>query len=87
MLTVLCPVESREHRQDSQMLHCMHVEARMQECGVHHDGGAQLQVEVGLDALLGDSLGNTLGLAALELARQEVTQPALQQRHDAAQKE
>lgn len=42
---------------------------------------------MGLDALLGDCLGDALGLAALKLARQQVAQPALQQRHDAAQEE
>jgi predicted Zn-dependent protease len=32
-----------------------------------HDGGAQLQVEVGLDALLRHRLGHALRVAALKL--------------------
>lgn len=50
---------------------------------VVHDGGAQLQVEVRLHALLGHRLGDALGLAPLELASQQVAQPALQERDDA----
>eukprot|EP00965_Chrysotila_dentata_P150735 4980259-Pleurochrysis_carterae.AAC.1 len=51
---------------------------------VHH-GGAQLKVVVRLDALLGHRLGDALGRAPLELAREQVAQPALEQRHHAAQ--
>ncbi len=65
---------------------CMHLEEEGSMVA-HHDGSAQLQIKVGLDALLGDGLGNALGLAPLELARQQVAQPALQQGHDAAQEE
>mmetsp|Transcript_6161 Transcript_6161/g.24641 ORF Transcript_6161/g.24641 Transcript_6161/m.24641 type:complete len:696 (-) Transcript_6161:121-2208(-) len=54
---------------------------------VVHDGRAQLQVEVRLHALLRDRLGDALGVAALKLARQQVAQPALEQRDDAAQEE
>jgi len=36
---------------------------------------------VRLDALLGHRLGDALGGAPLELARQQVAQPALEQRH------
>mmetsp|Transcript_3491 Transcript_3491/g.11579 ORF Transcript_3491/g.11579 Transcript_3491/m.11579 type:complete len:907 (-) Transcript_3491:778-3498(-) len=53
---------------------------------VHH-GGAQLEVVVRLDALLGDRLGDPLGRAALELACEQVAEPPLEQRHHAAQEE
>ena len=53
---------------------------------VHHRR-AQLEVVVRLDALLGHRLGDALGRAALELARQQVAQPALEERHHAAQEE
>ena len=52
-----------------------------------HDGGAQLEVEVRVDALLGDRLGDALRVAALELAREEVAEPPLEERDDAAQEE
>ena len=53
---------------------------------VHH-GGAQLQIKVGLDALLGDGLGDALAVAALKLSAEQVAQPALQQRRHAAHEE
>ena len=53
---------------------------------VHH-AGAQLQVEVGLDPLLGDRLGHALAVPPLELPGQQVAQPPLQQRRHAAQEE
>ena len=52
---------------------------------VVHDGGAELEVEVGLDALLGDREGDALGAPPFELAREQVAQPALEQGDDAAQ--
>eukprot|EP00967_Tisochrysis_lutea_P025532 scaffold29471_cov28-Tisochrysis_lutea.AAC.6 len=54
---------------------------------VVHDSRAQLKVIVGFHALLGDSLRKSFGRAAFELARKEVTKPALQERHNAAQEE
>ena len=48
---------------------------------------AQLQVVVALHALLCYRVRRRVAVAALELARQQVLQPALQQRHDAAQEE
>mmetsp|Transcript_7034 Transcript_7034/g.20668 ORF Transcript_7034/g.20668 Transcript_7034/m.20668 type:complete len:555 (-) Transcript_7034:1166-2830(-) len=54
---------------------------------VVHDRRAQLEVKVRLDALLRDRLGDALGVAALELAREQVAEPALQERHDAAEEE
>ena len=54
---------------------------------VVHDGGAELEVEVRLDALLGDRLGDALGVPALELTGEQVAEPALEQRDDAAQEE
>ncbi len=47
----------------------------------------ELQIEVRLDALLGDGLGDALGVAPLELAGEQVPEPALQQRGDAAHEE
>lgn len=38
----------------------------------HHNSCSQLQVKVTLDALLGHSLGNALGLSALKLAGQQI---------------
>ncbi|CAN8015572.1 unnamed protein product, partial [Ixodes persulcatus] len=49
--------------------------------------GPQLKVEVALDALLGDRLGDALGVASLELPGQQVAQPALQQGGDAPHEE
>mmetsp|Transcript_14739 Transcript_14739/g.38930 ORF Transcript_14739/g.38930 Transcript_14739/m.38930 type:complete len:664 (+) Transcript_14739:435-2426(+) len=54
---------------------------------VVHDGCAQLEIEVALHALLRDGLRYTLGHAALELPRQQVAQPTLQQRHNTAEEE
>ena len=54
---------------------------------VMHDGRTKLEIEVTLDPLLGDRLGHALVLAALELPREQVAEPPLQQRHDAAQEE
>mmetsp|Transcript_62206 Transcript_62206/g.196852 ORF Transcript_62206/g.196852 Transcript_62206/m.196852 type:complete len:623 (-) Transcript_62206:2053-3921(-) len=53
---------------------------------VHHRR-AQLEVEVRLHPLLGDGLGHALGVAPLELPRQQVPEPPLQQRHNAAEEE
>mmetsp|Transcript_4532 Transcript_4532/g.13244 ORF Transcript_4532/g.13244 Transcript_4532/m.13244 type:complete len:1314 (+) Transcript_4532:2393-6334(+) len=51
------------------------------------DRGAQLEVKVRLDALLGHRLGHALGGAPLELAREKVAQPPLEEGHDAAEEE
>mmetsp|Transcript_31892 Transcript_31892/g.87345 ORF Transcript_31892/g.87345 Transcript_31892/m.87345 type:complete len:298 (-) Transcript_31892:756-1649(-) len=53
---------------------------------VHHRR-AELQVVMRLDPLLGHRLRDALGGAPLELAREQVAQPALEQRRDAAQEE
>lgn len=48
-----------------------------------HDGRAELEVKVRLDALLGHRLCDALCVAALELAREQVVEPALEQGDDA----
>lgn len=50
-------------------------------------GGMQLQVELGLDSLLGHSLGNSLGLSSLELPSKQVAKPSLKKRDDTTQEE
>ena len=71
-----------------------------------HDGGTELEVEVRLDALLGDRLGDSkdegsvgrsvlakrwsdapLRVTTLELASEQVAEPALEQRDDSAKEE
>ena len=52
-----------------------------------HHRRPQLQVKVRLDPLLGHRLGDALAVATLELAREQVAKPALEQRDDAAQEE
>lgn len=54
---------------------------------VVHDGRAKLEVEVRVDTLLRDRLGDALRVAALELAGEQVAEPALEKRDDAAQEE
>jgi hypothetical protein len=54
---------------------------------IAHDSSAKLQVEVRFDTLLRDCLGNTLAVSALELTREQVTEPALQERDDSAHEE
>ena len=55
---------------------------------VMHHGCSQLQIEVGLDPLLGDRFGDALGMSSLELTRQKVSEPSLQKRgHTAHEKE
>mmetsp|Transcript_13659 Transcript_13659/g.18096 ORF Transcript_13659/g.18096 Transcript_13659/m.18096 type:complete len:218 (-) Transcript_13659:2714-3367(-) len=51
---------------------------------VHHSG-AQLEVEMTLNALLGHGLRDSLRVAAFELPRQKVAEPALEERHDPAE--
>lgn len=53
--------------------------------GTHRS--SELEVEVALNPLLGDRLGDTLGVTTLELTRQQVTQPALQKGSDATHEE
>ncbi|RUP50906.1 hypothetical protein BC936DRAFT_137166 [Jimgerdemannia flammicorona] len=52
-----------------------------------HDGGAELEVIVGLDALLGDGLCDTFGVTTLEMTGEQVAEPALQERHNTAHEE
>ena len=42
---------------------------------VVHDRRTELQVEVRLDALLGDRFGNSFAIAPLELAGEKVSEP------------
>ena len=48
---------------------------------------SQLQVKVAFHSLLSDSLGDTFGMRTFELPRQEISQPALQQRSDSSHQE
>lgn len=48
---------------------------------------AQLQVVVTLYSLLGHRLGDALRVATLELSRQQVSKPTLEQRSDSAHEE
>lgn len=52
---------------------------------VVHDGSSELEIKVRLTALLGHGLGSSTGSTALKVAREEVAQPSLQERDDAAQ--
>ena len=52
-----------------------------------HDGGSELEIEVTLDSLFGDGFGDALRVTTLELTRQQIAQPSLQQRRDAAHEE
>ena len=54
---------------------------------VVHDGGSQLQIEVRLDALLCHSLCDALGVTSFELTREQVSEPAFEQRCDAPHEE
>jgi hypothetical protein len=54
---------------------------------VFHDGCAEFEVEVGLCALFCDGFYEAFGVAALELAGEQVAQPALQEGDDAAEEE
>lgn len=54
---------------------------------VVHDRRAELEVEVRVDTLLRDRLGDALRVAALELSSEEVAEPTLEQRDDTAQEE
>ena len=53
---------------------------------VHHRC-TQLEIVVRLHALLRHSLGSAFAVAALELTREQVTEPAFEQRNDAAHEE
>ena len=52
-----------------------------------HYGRTQLQIEMWFDSLLRHSLGHTFRVTSFKLTREEIAQPALQQRSDAAQEE
>lgn len=54
---------------------------------VVHDGGTELEVEVRVDPLLRDRLGDSLRVTPLELTREEVAEPALEKRDDTAKEE
>ena len=54
---------------------------------VVHDGGAKLEVKVGLDPLLRHRLGHALRVSTLELPREEVAEPAFEQRGHSAEEE
>ena len=45
---------------------------------VEQDGGSQLQIELTLDSLLSDGLGDALAVSAFELSGQQIAQPSLQ---------
>ena len=53
---------------------------------VHHRR-AQLEVKVGLDALLRYRFGDALGVPALKLSREQVSEPTLEERHNTTQEE
>lgn len=40
-----------------------------------HDSGAEFEIEMRLDALLGDCLGDTLAVATFELSGKQISQP------------
>ena len=46
---------------------------------VMHDTGPQLQVEVTLHSLLGDSFSHSLAVSSLKLSRQNITRPSIQE--------
>ena len=54
---------------------------------ITHDGSTQLQVEVRLDTLLGDRLGDSLRVSSLELSGQQVVEPSLEQGNDTSHEE
>ena len=54
---------------------------------VVHDGSAQLQIVMRLDALLGDRFGDAFRVTSLELTREQIAKPTLEQWRDATQEE
>lgn len=52
-----------------------------------HNGSSQLQVKVGFYSLLGNGFSNSFRVTALELPRQQVTQPTLEERRDPSHEE
>lgn len=54
---------------------------------VVHDGGTEFEIEVRVDPLLRDRLGDPLRVATFELTREEVAEPALEERDDTAKEE
>jgi hypothetical protein len=54
---------------------------------VHNHGGSQLEVVLGLYSLLGHGLCDAFAVTALELTREEVTQPSLEQGDDTSKEE
>ena len=72
--------------QDGPLLVCLYAFRHHVE-DVVHDGSTQLEVVVAFDALLGDRLGYALGMATFKVASKQVSEPSLEKRHDAAQKE
>ncbi|RUS16871.1 hypothetical protein BC937DRAFT_90706 [Endogone sp. FLAS-F59071] len=49
-----------------------------------HDRRAQLEIVMRLDALLRNRLGDTLRVSSFEMSREQVSEPSLEQRHNAA---
>jgi hypothetical protein len=52
-----------------------------------HDSSLKFEVVMGLDTLLGDSLGDALRIMSLELAREKITKPAFEKWYNATHKE
>lgn len=54
---------------------------------VVHNGGSELEIKVTLHPLLSYGLSHALGVSALKLSGEEVTEPPLQQRGHASHEE
>lgn len=52
-----------------------------------HDRRAQFEIVMGLNALLRNRLGNTLRVSSLEMSREQVSEPSLEQRHNTTHEE
>jgi hypothetical protein len=52
-----------------------------------HDSRTEFQVVVRLDTLLGDRLGNTFAVTTFKLTGEEISEPPLKERDDAAHEE
>lgn len=54
---------------------------------IAHDGGTQFEIEVRLDTLLGDGLGDSLRVSPFKLPGQQVVQPSFEQGDDTSHEE